>query len=283
MTIGEKIKNLRASKGLSQNELAEKLGVSRQAVTKWESDSGAPDIDNIIAISDLFKISIDSLVRNEFKCFSSIIQYDIETTKDFELDITPSKSLSIEGHDSEKIRIEMSSDTISDLDSDLKVSVDDSRHNISIRVGRKNDLTDSECREDLIIRILLPRKFINHVELKTDTEELRFCGFTTKNMEFNGSAKTVVLKDVHGQAEMDVRSDCTFLVYDLDGSLDINQVEKSSILRIPKDVKFNAVNAGRKCELDISKKLTPNAKCEDVIEFNGSKSALSIKVLESNP
>lgn len=281
--IGDKIKSLRANKGLSQNELAERLNVSRQAVTKWESNNGAPDIDNIVAISDLFGISIDSLVRNEFKCFSSIIQYDIETAKDFELDITPSKSLSIEGHNSEKIRIEMSSDTISDLDSDLKAYIDDNRRNISIRIGRKNDLTDSECREDLVVRILLPKEFISRIELKTDTEELHLCGFTTKNMEFNGSARTIVLKDVHGQTEMDVRSDCTFLIYDLDGTLEINQIERSSVLRIPRDAKFNAVNAGRKCELDISKKLAPNVKCEDVIEFNGSKSALSIKVLESNP
>ena len=50
---------------MSQEQLAEKLGVSRQAVTKWETDTGIPDIENIMAISALFDISIDELFSNE--------------------------------------------------------------------------------------------------------------------------------------------------------------------------------------------------------------------------
>ena len=65
MTFAEKLKSIRKQAGMSQEQLAEKLGVSRQAVTKWETDAGIPDIENMMAISVLFEISIDELLSNE--------------------------------------------------------------------------------------------------------------------------------------------------------------------------------------------------------------------------
>lgn len=65
MTLGEKIKLHRQNLGLSQEALAEKLNVSRQAVTKWESDAGVPDIDNLIALSKMMDITLDELVLGE--------------------------------------------------------------------------------------------------------------------------------------------------------------------------------------------------------------------------
>lgn len=65
MTLAEKLKSIRKQAGMSQEQLAEKLGVSRQAVTKWETDAGIPDVENVIAISALFDISIDELLSNE--------------------------------------------------------------------------------------------------------------------------------------------------------------------------------------------------------------------------
>ena len=65
MTFAEKLKSIRKQAGMSQEQLAEKLGVSRQAVTKWETDAGIPDIENMMAISALFDISIDELLSNE--------------------------------------------------------------------------------------------------------------------------------------------------------------------------------------------------------------------------
>ncbi len=53
MTFAEKLKSIRKQAGMSQEKLAEKLGVSRQAVTKWETDAGIPDIENIMAMLDL--------------------------------------------------------------------------------------------------------------------------------------------------------------------------------------------------------------------------------------
>lgn len=63
--FNKKIKNLRKSAGISQEELAEMLNVTRQAVTKWESGCVVPDILNVIKMSELFKVTIDSLVKEE--------------------------------------------------------------------------------------------------------------------------------------------------------------------------------------------------------------------------
>ncbi len=64
MTLGEKLKEARKQAGLSQEQLSEKLGVSRSAVAKWETDNGIPDIDNLRVISQLLSVSIDYLLDN---------------------------------------------------------------------------------------------------------------------------------------------------------------------------------------------------------------------------
>lgn len=65
MTFSEKLKEARKNTGLSQEQLAEKLCVSRQAVTKWETGKGLPDVENIKAISALLNVSIDYLLSQE--------------------------------------------------------------------------------------------------------------------------------------------------------------------------------------------------------------------------
>lgn len=64
MTIGEKITKLRNSKGISQEEFADELCVSRQAVSKWEMDQSLPQIDKVIQICDFFGISTEELLRD---------------------------------------------------------------------------------------------------------------------------------------------------------------------------------------------------------------------------
>ena len=59
MTFGEKLKALRVKEEYTQEQLAALLHVSRQAVTKWESNAGMPDIENIKAVADLFDVTLD--------------------------------------------------------------------------------------------------------------------------------------------------------------------------------------------------------------------------------
>ena len=63
MRLGETIYRLRTEKGMSQGELAEALSVSRQSVSKWETDGATPDLEKLIKLSELFGISLDTLVK----------------------------------------------------------------------------------------------------------------------------------------------------------------------------------------------------------------------------
>ena len=67
MTIGQKIVQLRTSKGISQEQLAETLGVSRQSVSKWEMDQALPQIDKVLQLSTLFSISTDELLHDKIE------------------------------------------------------------------------------------------------------------------------------------------------------------------------------------------------------------------------
>ncbi len=70
MTFGEKLASIRKQANMTQNDLAERLEVSRQAITKWESGKGFPDIDNLQKLSSLLNVTIDELIN-----------YKVETIK----------------------------------------------------------------------------------------------------------------------------------------------------------------------------------------------------------
>ena len=65
MTFGKKIKKLRTDNGLTQDELAEKIYVTRTAISKWESDRGFPNIESLKTISKYFSVSLDELLSGE--------------------------------------------------------------------------------------------------------------------------------------------------------------------------------------------------------------------------
>ena len=67
MEIGNKIMNLRKKKGLSQEELAEEIGVTRQTISKWELGETSPDIKQAKELSRIFNVSLDELVDNDIK------------------------------------------------------------------------------------------------------------------------------------------------------------------------------------------------------------------------
>ncbi len=67
MNIGEKILQLRKKEGMSQEELAEKLNVTRQTISKWETNQSAPDFEKIIPLCEVFNIKADELLRGEIE------------------------------------------------------------------------------------------------------------------------------------------------------------------------------------------------------------------------
>ncbi len=67
MKFHDKLIKLRKSKGISQEELAEMLDVSRQAISRWELGSTLPDVPNLLRISELFDVSADYLIRDDYE------------------------------------------------------------------------------------------------------------------------------------------------------------------------------------------------------------------------
>lgn len=88
MTIADRIQSLRKSKGMSQEELADAAGVSRQAVSKWESEQSTPDLDKVIILSEIFDVTTDYLLRgiepvenNDHKTMADVVDSKILTEK----------------------------------------------------------------------------------------------------------------------------------------------------------------------------------------------------------
>ena len=67
MNVSEKIRILRKSKGMSQEELAGKVNISRQAVSRWENGTALPDVDNIVQLSKLFGVTTDYLLMDSYE------------------------------------------------------------------------------------------------------------------------------------------------------------------------------------------------------------------------
>lgn len=81
MTLGEKLKEARKQAGLSQEQLSEKLNISRSAVAKWETDKGIPDVDNLKALSQLLDVSIDYLLNDGEDLDKAVIKEPIDLSQ----------------------------------------------------------------------------------------------------------------------------------------------------------------------------------------------------------
>ena len=84
MKLPDKIIKLRKTKGISQEELAEQLNVSRQAISRWENGSALPDAQNILQISKLFNVTTDYLLNDDYESDNDIplVQTATQETKE---------------------------------------------------------------------------------------------------------------------------------------------------------------------------------------------------------
>ena len=81
MTLGQKLKEIRKRFGLSQEQLAEIMNVSRQAITKWENDNGLPDVTNLQELSKVFGLTVDYLLNNENQLPALAMQKKLDKSK----------------------------------------------------------------------------------------------------------------------------------------------------------------------------------------------------------
>lgn len=288
MIFAEKLKTIRKQAGMSQEQLAEKLGVSRQAVTKWETDAGVPDIENIMAVSALFGISIDELLSNEKSLkkqaeylYESITEYDIDEPKRYDMKFGGAKQFLLSGYKGEKIRVRLASNTMPALQNDFKVKIDDIKRRIDVDINRKNGVTEAAAKEAVSIFVQIPTPYLGKIECAVNAETVEIRSLECDSIELDIKAPSVILEEVIGTVEVNCNLDMDVVCHSLNGEVAINQVSATSKIHVPEGVAFTAITKGVGTSISYEKdgKQTeafsvPDA--ENIIELNGIKSELAI-------
>ena len=292
MTFAEKLKTIRKQAGMSQEKLAEKLGVSRQAITKWETEAGIPDIENIMAISTLFDVSIDELLSNEKDTkktsdylFESVTEYDVCETKRYDIKLGGAKQVVLSGYDGEKIQVRLASNTLSTLQNDFKVKMDDVRNRLDVEILRKNGVTEAAAKEAVTIFVQLPSQYIGKVEVAAHAETVELSSLKCDSIELGIKSENIILEEVVGTVEIDCNLDMNVICRTLSGEIAINQLSATSKITVPAEAVFTAVTKGIGTSVSFEKGGkaveafdTPNA--DNIIELNGMKSELIISTSE---
>lgn len=292
MTFGEKLKSIRKQAGMSQEKLAEKLGVSRQAVTKWETDAGIPDIENIMAISALFHISIDELLSNTVTnssqpdyLYESVTEYDVDRPKDYDINLGGAHEVFLSGCEGEKIRIRLTSNILPSLEQDFKVKIDDNRNSMDVDISHRSTVTEASAKDGLTVFLQIPLQYLKKMELAVNGERIEIRNLECENLELDLKVKQLELWDVVSSVEIDCNLDLDIRCHSLNGEIAVNQILASSRMGVPKETDFAAVCKGIGTHIFYERdgkqvESFANPEAEQVIELNGIKSELVIYLLE---
>ena len=292
--VSMRIRELRKQAKLSQEMMAEKIGVSRQAITKWETGLGVPDIENLVAIADLFKLSLDELMGRDIEhetlakdyLYESVTEYDIDGKKDFDISFMGANKLKLYAYEGEKVKVILLSDTISDIQNELKTKIDDIKRKIDIDIKRVGNLSETVAKNELTIKILIPQLYMGEVELNGNTNILELKNLELDNIEFSGKSKEIILENIKSHIEIDTNEDAKLYVKNVEGALDINQLSATSKLYIASTDEFGFVTKGVLnkvlCKQDMLNIKEVSEEPKLVIELNGIKSELSICHMEDS-
>ena len=288
MTLEEQIKHYRKQAGLSQEKMAETIGVSRQAITKWENGTGTPDIANLMAIADLFQISVDELLSNEKSekkqfdyIYESHTEYDIDGKKNYDINLGGANTVELAAYEGEKIKVSLLSNVIKSVSADYKIKIDDNKNGIDVDLHRLNNATETMAKEGLVVKILLPKKYIGKIELTVNAKAIFIYGIENEIIEVNGKISEVTLKENKSEIEIDSNLDMQVKIESHEGALEINQLSATSKLTIPAGYKFRSAKKGIATNIYYEKQgkkvddFSDN-EADNYIELNGMKSELVI-------
>ncbi len=288
MTLEEQIKHYRKQAGLSQEKMAEKIGVSRQAITKWENGTGTPDIANLMAIAELFQISVDELLSSEKKekqqneyLYESKTEYDIDQKKNYDIKLGGAHTVVVKAYDGEKIIITLLSNIIMNVQHDYKVKIDDIKNRIDVDVTRSGNTTEAEAKEGLVIQISVPAAYLGKMELAVNAKILELANIENEIIEVNGKIGEILLQGNKCEIEIDCNIDMQLRVVSHEGAIEINQLSSTSKLVVPSEYAFRAVAKGIATKIYYEcqgKKVEDfsNKEADNYIELNGMKSELVI-------
>lgn len=277
MILGQTIKYYRTKFNLSQSELGDQIGVSRQAVTKWETDTGIPDINNIQSLAKLFQISIDTLLSSDHHAqslYESRIEYDIDMLKDFDMNLGTLGEVTIEGYEGEKLIIQLSSSTYQELQKDFKIKFDDNEERLDIDLITKDHVTKIQ-RRDINMHMMLPSHYVHKIECNVLPSSMSLSHIISDSIELDIKTSSLDLLDVHGHIEIDCNIDMMITTDAIDGKLDLNAVRSASQLIITSPCLFNTLTKGIKTKIIYEGDIDENT--DNQIELNGIMSELTIK------
>ncbi len=292
MNFAEKLKTLRKQKDISQEALAEKIHVSRQAITKWESGNGIPDIENLIAISALFNESLDSLLSEEKSLISkheflyeSRTEYDLDSPKKIDLRLGCAHEVIIEKTKDEKIQLLATSNKLSYIAQQVKVKIVENKKRMDVIVKHSSDLSDIAAMENLFLLVRIPEKFVADLELSSELENLKVRDITFDAIEFDGKAKNVFITNSSGHIELNTNSKLSLEINELKGKLDLNHWRSISKVSLAQGQNYYLKNAGRFTHfVDADSRIIegkretkdPDEPVDLIIELNGWKSEAQI-------
>ena len=273
MQFSEKLKMLRKENGFTQENLADKLNVSRQAITKWESGDGIPDIENLKQISILFNTTIDELVKEEKeitidKSYKEVYELEIDHTKHFDINIDMINELSIEPSKEEKIVLEVSSNEEENLKDSFKVKFDDIYNKLDIDVKNKKKISD------ISIKMFLPQKYIDEIELKSKMKTLNISDLELNKLEYDGNLKYLNVLNSKGKIVLNTTKCDIEANYDkLNGVLEVNTFNSTARVKLPENQEYKTILKGVKNEFVDA---INTEESTNVIELNGVGSKLIV-------
>ena len=279
MNFSEKLKEIRKKEGISQEQLAERIGVTRQAITKWETGKGLPDVENMVIIAEIFKTTIDELLMDsvtkktpETFVYTSETIYDIDCEKHFDVNIGSAAAIILSSGDDEKLHVKLSSETLENLGSMFKIKLDDKKNKLDVICLNKNKLSRYEAEEALIVEIILPNKYSDVCEIAASVKLLEISNLHLNRLEYDGDAEKVIISDSSGSLELTAKTDYEIIVDKITGRLDINQWKAKAVVHIPEKNMVNVINKGRKCNIYYVKE----GKAVDCENVTDSENEISI-------
>lgn len=289
MDFGDKLKQYRLKEGLSQEQLAEKIGVSRQAITKWETKRGLPDVENMIILAELFKLTLDELVLEEVKkqeekpeVFESETAYDIDTEKHFDINLGSARRITIKTGVDEKIHVVLSSESLAEIGSLFKVKLDEKRNKLDVELVNKKGVSRFEAQESVDITLLLPEKFTGHTEVDASVKELYVEDLRLSRLEYDGDAEKIYIRDTEGCLEFTAKTNYEFFISGNCPKLDVNQFKAKAIVHVENAEHYQFLNNGKKCKIITRKngeviEFEENVTAQNIISTSGIFSELIIE------
>lgn len=257
MKFNIKLKILRNQFNLTQEEMAERLDVSRQAITKWESGEGMPDIDNLKQIAALFETTIDDLVADEKEVEPRAPEMfkkelAIDHSKHYDIHVGKAGEINLCATTEEKVRVEVSS-------LNTKVKFDDHYNRLDIFVKCKDS--------DATINIYVPKKYVDEFEIAAKIKNLNVRGFEFEKLEFDGALKNLNVEDTKGKIVLNASKSDIDIKYDrFEGGLEINSIHSTARVALPYGAEYKAVVKGIKNQFVDAES---DEKSENYIEING--------------